>query len=135
MSGMSEALFEFLTTTAPLTGKWWPLRLPESAVASTAGDGMVAGTYQRISGVPAATTHSGGTSLMRRRYQLTIYSEQYAPGLDAARTVAALLNGTRQTMDGWSVSAILADDAEDVDPEPRGLFRQRIDVMLGSEAP
>lgn len=125
--GQSEGLFDYLTDNAPLAGAWWPLRIPDGAT-------LPAGTYQRISAVHAMT-HSGGTARANRRYQLTVFSERYADGLAAARTVVALLNGTRSTMDGYDVVALLADEAEDIDPEPRGLFRQRVDVMLASEAP
>ena len=127
MSGASEALWDNLTTAAPLPGGWWPLRLPDGVT-------LPAGSYQRISTV-RPITHSGGTEWAARRYQLAIYSERYAEGLDLARTVAAALNGVRETWDGWDVSAMLRDEAEDIDPEPRGLFRQRVDVMLGTEAP
>ncbi len=127
MSGISEALFDRLSTIAPLAGGWYPLRVKDGAA-------MPAGTYQRISTV-RPVTHSGGTDWSMRRFQLTIYSETYASGLAAARDVVAALNGVRETWGGFDVSATLMDEAEDVDPEPRGLFRQRVDVMLGSEAP
>ena len=125
---MSEALFGALGTMAPLAGGWWPLRIPDGA-------SLPAGTYQRISSVPVALAHDGGSDLMRRRYQLSVYSDRYLAGLTAARTIVETLNGVRTTWDGWTVTASIADDAEDIDPDPRGLFRQRIDVLLTSEAP
>lgn len=127
-TGQAEGLWDYLTTNVPLTGGWWPLRIPDGATTPV-------GAYQRISGVPSATTHSGGTTLMDRRYQLTVFSDRYSPGLEAARDIVATLNGVKTTMDGYDVTAILVDAAEDVDPEPRGLYRQRVDVMLTSEAP
>lgn len=130
MTGLSEGLFEWLTATVPLTGGWYPLRIPDGEP----GKGEVAGTYQRIS-TDRPATHSGGTAWRMSRFQLTIYSDRYAAGLDAARDVVAALNGVRVDMDGYDVSATLAGEAEDVDPEPRGMFRQRVDVMLGSDAP
>jgi hypothetical protein len=128
-AGLSEALFDWLTSTVPLAGGWYPLRLPDGAMK----DG-VCGTYQRIS-TRRPMTHSGGTTWAQRRFQLTIYADRYTAALVAARDVVDALNGVRASMDGWDVSATIADEAEDVDPEPRGLFRQRIDVMLGSDAP
>lgn len=124
---MAEALFAFLTASVPLPGGWFPLRLPDGVT-------FPAGTYQRISTVRPAT-HSGGTAWAMRRFQLTIYSQRYGEGLAEAVTVIAALNGTRSDMDGFDVSATLAEEGEDVDPDNRGLFRQRIDVMLGSDAP
>jgi len=125
---MASDLYARLTAIAPLPGGWHPLRIPDGAA-------LPAGVYQRISGVPYATTHGGGTDLKSRRFQLTVYSERYEEGRVAAATVAAALNGTRSAWaSGEDVSAMLADEAEDVDPDPRGLFRQRVDVMLGSEA-
>lgn len=126
-TGLSEALFDLLSTDLPITGGWFPLRLPD-------GVALPAGTYQRISSV-GAQTHSGANSLRTRRYQLTVFSVRYVDGLSEARNIVAALNGTRSAWGGWDVTAMVADDAEDMDPEPRGLFRQRIDVMLSSEAP
>jgi hypothetical protein len=127
-TGIAEGLWDYLSTNVPLAGAWWPLRIPDGAT-------MPAGTYQRISSAPSATTHSGGTALMRRRYQLTVFSDRHGAGLEAARDIVTTLNGVRTTMDGYDVTAILVDDAEDIDPEPRGLYRQRVDIMLTSEAP
>lgn len=127
MSGLSEALFGNLTTGAlDLPGGWYPLRLRD-------GCALPAGTYQRISAA-GPQTHSGGLALRTRRYQLVVYSERYTEGLDAARALVAALNGIRGTWDGWDVTAFVADEAEDIDPEPRGLFRQRVDAMITSEA-
>jgi hypothetical protein len=128
VDGLSEALWARLglITDGP-AGGWWPLRLPEDVT-------LPAGTYQRISSAPTHT-HDGATALRARRYQLTIYSETYAAGLACARAVVAAIDGTRDDWSGWAVSAMLADEAEDIDPEPRGMFRQRVDVMLRTEAP
>jgi hypothetical protein len=127
-TGMAESLWDMLSSIVTLPGGWSPLRIRDGAA-------LPAGTYQRISGVPYATTHSGGTEQHRRRFQLTIYSERYSEGREAAKAVVAAMNGTRGDWDGYDVIATLADDAEDIDPDPRGLFRQRVDVMLGSDAP
>jgi hypothetical protein len=128
MSGLAEALWGELTApTLDLPGGWYPLRIPEGA-------DLPAGTYQRISAV-GPLTHDGGVALRTRRYQLTVFSQSYLDGLEAARSIVATLNGIRGTWDGWEVTAYIADDGEDMDPEPRGLFRQRVDVMITSEAP
>lgn len=124
-AGLSEALWPVLTTATGVP--WYPLRLPEKVT-------LPAGVYQRISGTPTQT-HSGGLDIRLRRFQLTVYSEKYLEGVAVARDVVAAFNGTRSTWAGWDVSAILADDGEDIDPEPRGLFRQRVDVFLRSAAP
>lgn len=128
MSGLAEALVGALTIGAlDLPGGWYPLRLPDGCV-------LPAGTYQRISAV-GPVAHDGALALRTRRYQLTVYSERYLQGLEAARALTLALNAVRDTWDGWEVTAFVADEAEDIDPEPRGLFRQRVDVMLTSEAP
>lgn len=124
-ASLSESLVAFLDGLGGVT--WYPLRLPESCA-------LPAGTYQRISDVPVHT-HDGVSSLRPRRYQLTIYSERYTEGLAAALVVVLALAGIRDTWSGWTVTSMLVDDAEDIDPEPRGLFRQRVDVMITSEAP
>lgn len=127
MSGLSEALWGELTgPSLDLVGGWYPLRLPD-------GCDLPAGTYQRISAT-GPVAHDGAIALRTRRYQLTVYSERYLEGLEAARALVAALNATRGTWDGWEVTAFVADETEDIDPEPRGLFRQRVDVMLTSEA-
>jgi hypothetical protein len=124
----SAALVAELATIVPSV-RFHPLRIPDGALAG----GAIAGTFQRISRV-GSSTHSGGTSHKFSRYQLTIYSSAYTAGQDAAEAIAAALNGVRQTWaGGLDVSATLMDEAEDVDPTERGLYRQRIDVMLGSE--
>lgn len=125
-AGLSEALFARLGAITSGT-RWYPMRLPE-------GCDLPAGTYQRISSVPTQT-HSGSVDIRPRRYQLTVYSETYRAGLEVARDITAGLDGIRGTWSGWTVVAMLADDAEDIDPEPRGLFRQRVDVFLRSTAP
>lgn len=125
--GLAEALFDWLDSDQTLTGGWYPLRLPDGVT-------LPAGTYQRISG-QAPLTHSGGLASRTRRYQLSIFSERYLEGLAAARDLIAALNGVRDTWDGWDVTAYIADEAEDIDRADRGLFRQRVDVMITSEAP
>jgi len=120
----SAALVGQLATIVPAI-RFHPGRVPDGAT-------FPAGTFQRISRL-GSSTHSGGSSHKFSRYQLTIYSERYTEGQDAAETIATALNGVRETWDGLDVSAVLVDEAEDTDPTERGLFRQRIDVMIGSE--
>ena len=128
VAGLSEAVFERLLGVGGIT--WYPLRLPDGKPPR----GGAAGVYQRISSVPVHT-HGAVVDLKPRRFQLTVYSDTYDAGLVAIRATIAALDGTRSLWGGWSVSAMVVDEAEDVDPDDRGLFRQRVDVMLSTKAP
>ena len=113
--------------TAAVPGGWWPLRLPEGVT-------LPAGVFQRIS-APRTYTHSGPVPLIDRRVQLDIYATGYEAGAAAMGVVAASLSGTVASWSGCSVRALIVDDGEGVDPDDRGLFRQRLDVSLLSSAP
>ena len=125
--GLPEALFARLSGIANPGVGWYPLRLPD-------GCALPAGVYQRISSVPIPV-HGDRVGLRPRRYQLTVYSSDYDSGLASIRLIRDALDGTRDVWDGWTVSAMLLDEAEDIDPDDRGLYRQRIDLLLKSEAP
>lgn len=127
-AGLSEALFARIAGLGGIV--WYPLRLPDG----TPPRGGAAGTYQRISGVPTHV-HGNVVGLKQRRVQLAVYSDTYDAGLAAIRAVVAELDGTRGDWDGWDVTAMVIDDGEDIDPDNRGLFRQRLDLMLSTEAP
>jgi len=90
--------------------------------------------FQRISG-PRSYTHSGPVTLIDRRVQLDIYATGYHPAEAAMAVVAASLSGTFDSWSGYPVRALIVDDGEGVDPDERGLFRQRLDVSLLSSAP
>ncbi len=106
--------------------RWYPGRLIEKPV-------FPAGTYQRITGV-GGHTHDGLITPRERRYQLSIYDTDYTRGDDARVVVIAELAGTRATWGTETVTCRLADDAEDIDPQPGGLYRQRVDLYLTSTA-
>jgi len=125
LAGLAEALYN--RVLAVTSCSWWPLRMPQ-------GTPLPAGVYQRISDAPTHT-HGNVVDLRPRRFQLTVYSNTYDSGLAIARQVVAALAGTRGEWSGWDVSCMLADTAEDIDPDDRGLYRQRVDLMLSSKAP
>lgn len=126
--GFSEAVFARLLGLGGID--WYPLRLPDGKPPRNGA----AGVYQRISATPTHV-HGNVVDLRPRRVQLTVYSDTYDAGLAAMRATIAALDGTRSLWDGWTFSAMVIDDAEDIDPDDRGLFRQRADLMLSTKAP
>lgn len=122
---LTESLYAFLVDTAPLTGGWHPLRVPEKAP-------MPVGVYQRIaqSRVPS---HSGGSTLKIARYQLDIYGDRFSTVLDAAEGLANAVNGIRTTWDDQPVSLMLMDEVDDIDLDTRGLFRQRLEITVTAD--
>lgn len=104
----------------------YPLRIPELPT------GLPALAYQRIAG-PAEHVHGAMVTNRERRFQLSVYDSDYDRGREAAATIIGALAGTRSNWGGHGeVTCRLVDDAEDFDPEPSGLFRQRIDLYLQS---
>jgi len=131
MTTQSDALITRLHDGGPIEAamgkRWHPGRLPESPSQ------FPFGTYQRIA-APSEHAHDGALDLKERRYQLTIYDTDYSRGDEARAVLVAALDGTKSDWGGVDVSCRLADDTEDIDPEPGGLYRQRVDLYLTSTA-
>lgn len=106
-----------------------PLRLPELPTA------LPALVYQRVA-APGLHTHSGAFDNIERRFQLSIFDDDYSRGEEARAVIRSELDGTRATWGagGPTVTCRVADDVEDMDPEPSGLYRQRLDLYLQSSA-
>ncbi len=107
----------------------YPLRLPELPT------GLPALVYQRVA-APGLSTHTGAFDNTERRFQLSIYDDDYSRGEEARAVILAELDGTSTVWGagGPTVTCRKADDAEDIDPEPGGLYRQRVDLYLQSNA-
>jgi len=132
MTTQSDALVTRLldggAIQAVMGSRWYPGRLPESPSQ------FPAGTYQRVA-APSQHAHDGALDLRERRYQLSIYDTDYSRGDEARAVVVSELDGTRGVWGGVTTSCRVADDTEDIDPEPGGLYRQRVDLYLTSTAP
>ncbi len=131
MTTLSTALITRLhdggAIEAVMGRRWHPGRLPETPPQ------FPAGTYQRVA-APSEHAHDGALDLKERRVQLSIFDTDYSRGDDARAVVVAELDGTRSSWGGVTVSCRVADDTEDIDPEPGGLYRQRVDLYLMSTA-
>lgn len=134
MTTLAEDVFAKLSTTAAITAVYgtsptraFPLRIPESVSTYPAL------AIQNVGGTPEHT-HDGLVDKRARLVQLMTYDTDYNRCQAAAATLVAALVG-RSTWGGNDTTCLLAGDvAEDVDPEPRGLFRARVDLAVMSAA-
>ena len=107
--------------TAIFSTRTYPMRLPESC-------SYPALAFQVITTLPEHT-HDGLVNPLERMVQMTVYDTDYKRCAAAGEAIIAALVG-RSTWNTRSTTCRLAGGGEDMDPEPRGLYRYRVDLFV-----
>lgn len=130
MADSDKALTHYLkldsTLTGYISGRVYPLALPESVV-------LPAVTYQQIS-TTAEQAHGTASQLPRHRYQITAWAGTFEGAAQVAARMKTLLDGYQGN---WGTSPYLteiehclfADQRDFKDPET-GLFQRQQDYFV-----
>ncbi len=96
MSGdVAKAVHEMLNGVASLSGKVYPLAIPDDIA-------LPAAAYQVISDVPEYA-HDGAVKLSLARVQVTLHAATYSAGVTLMKAVQTALSGYRGTLTTSSV--------------------------------